>query len=108
MSEAMVYITCRDKAEAEKVGRALIEDRLAACVNIMDGMQSMFRWQGKVDRDRETVLIAKIGAGLVNRLTDRVRSVHSYDCPCVVALPVIGGNPEFLQWIREETGDPES
>lgn len=104
MSEALVYITCKDKAEAEGVGRALIEDKLAACVNIIEGMQSMFWWQGRTEKERETVLIAKTRAGLVSRLTEKVKSVHSYDCPCVVALPIIDGNPEFLQWIRDETG----
>ncbi|MFP3984079.1 MAG: divalent-cation tolerance protein CutA [Desulfurivibrionaceae bacterium] len=104
MSEALVYITCKDKAEAEEVGRVLIEGKLAACVNIVDGMQSMFWWQGRTEKDQETVLIAKTRAGLVSPLTEKVKSVHSYDCPCVVALPIIDGNPDFLQWIREETG----
>jgi periplasmic divalent cation tolerance protein len=104
----MVYVTCGDKSEAERVGQALVEARLAACVNIIDGMQSMFRWQGRTETDQETVLLAKTRTALVDRLTDKVRSVHSYECPCVVALPIIDGNPEFLQWIREETQEPGS
>jgi len=108
MSAAMVYVTCGDKSEAERVGQALVEARLAACVNILDGMQSMFRWQGRTETDQETVLLAKTRTALVDRLTDKVRSVHSYDCPCVIALPIIDGNPEFLQWIREETQEPGS
>jgi len=108
MSASLIYITCSDKSEAERIGQVLVESKLAACVNILDGMQSMFWWQGRAEKDQETVLLAKTRTALVSRLTDKVRSVHSYDCPCVVALPIIDGNPEFLQWIHEETADPES
>lgn len=108
MSAALVYITCADKSEAERVGQALVEAHLAACVNIIDGMQSMFWWQGKAEKDQETVLLAKTRTALVGALTEKVRSVHSYDCPCVVALPIIDGNPEFLQWIHDETRNPEA
>ena len=108
MSAVMVYITAGDKQEAEKVGKALIESKTAACVNILEGMQSMFWWNGGVEKDNEVVVIAKTKVGLVSELTEAVKSVHSYDCPCVVAIPVIDGNPEFLQWIQEETKDTES
>jgi len=103
MSAVLVYMTASDKQEAEKVGQALIEARLAACVNVIDSMQSMFFWQGSVQKENEAVLIAKTKVGLVSELTRKVQSVHSYDCPCVIAVPVIDGNPEFLQWIQEET-----
>ncbi len=103
MSGVLVYITCKDKTEAENVGRALVEAKLAACVNIIDGMQSMFWWEGAAQKESETVLLAKTKVGLVQKLTEKVKSVHSYDCPCVVALPIIDGNPEFLQWIQDET-----
>jgi len=107
MSAVLVYMTAKDRQEAERVGQALIESRLAACVNIIDGMQSMFLWQEAVQQDQETVLIAKTKVGLVSELTRKVKAVHSYDCPCVVALPVIDGNPEFLDWIQEETSSLE-
>ena len=103
MSAVLVYITCRNMEEAERVGESLIQARLAACVNIIDGMRSMFWWEGKVDQDQETVLLAKTQVGLVGRLTDKVKSVHSDDCPCVVAVPIIDGNPDFLHWIQKET-----
>jgi periplasmic divalent cation tolerance protein len=105
MSAALVYMTAGDRQEAERVGQALIESKLAACVNILDGMQSMFWWQGKVEQEGEIVVIAKTRDDLVPQLTEKVKSVHSYDCPCVVAVPVIDGNPDFLQWIRDETGE---
>ena len=108
MSAALVYITCADHAEAERVGQALVEAGLAACVNILDGMRSMFWWQGRAETDQETVLLAKTRMALVSRLTEKVRSVHSYDCPCVVALPIVDGNPEFLQWIHDQTLDSAS
>lgn len=104
MTAVLVYMTAKDKQEAERVGQALIEARLAACVNIIDPMQSMFFWQGAVQQEQETVLLAKTKVGLVSELTRTVKSVHSYECPCVVAVPVIDGNPEFLEWIKEETG----
>ncbi len=105
MTAVMVYITAGDKQEAERVGKALVESKTAACVNIVDGMQSMFWWDGGVQKENEVVVIAKTKVGLVASLTEEVKSVHSYDCPCVVAVPVIDGNPDFIQWIQEETKD---
>lgn len=99
----LVYITTDGPEEAKSIGRALVEARLAACVNILDPMTSMYWWEGKVEEGRETVLIAKTRADLVAALTDKVIELHSYDCPCVVALPVSAGNPGFLDWIVSET-----
>ena len=90
--------------EARSIARALVEARLAACANIVDPMTSVYRWDGAVREGTETVLIAKTTAGLVDALTDKVRELHSYDCPCVVAVAVEGGNPAFLDWIGRETG----
>ena len=104
MSAVLVYITCRNTDEAKRVGENLIQSKVAACVNIIDGMRSMFWWEGKVEQDDETVLLAKTQVGLVGRLTDTVKSVHSDECPCVIAVPIIDGNPDFLRWIQSETG----
>ncbi len=103
MSAVLVYITAKDADEAERVGRALVESRLAACVNIIDNMRSIYRWEGEIQSSSETVLLAKTRVGQVSSLVDTVRSVHSYDCPCVVAVPIIDGNPAFIDWIRQET-----
>lgn len=100
----LIYITTDGPEEARTIGRALVEARLAACANILDPMTSIFRWDGKVQEGQETVLIAKTTAALVDALTEKARALHSYDCPCIVALPVEGGNPEFLRWIAAETG----
>ncbi|WP_319467113.1 divalent-cation tolerance protein CutA [uncultured Pseudodesulfovibrio sp.] len=103
MSELFVYMTCSSKEEARDIGTVLVERRLAACVNIIDSMHSMYWWNGKVETAEEVVLIAKTRDGLLAELTEAVKVMHSYEVPCVVALPITGGNPEFLGWIREET-----
>lgn len=99
----LIYITTDGPEEARAIGRALVEARLAACANVLDPMTSIYRWEGAVQEGRESVLIAKTTAALVDTLTEKVRALHSYDCPCVVALPVEGGNPEFLGWVASET-----
>jgi periplasmic divalent cation tolerance protein len=98
----LVYMTAGNREEARAIARALVEAKLAACVNIIDGMQSIYVWDGVVQDDRETVLIAKTVAGRVPQLVEKVKALHSYDCPCIVSLPVAGGNPDFLQWIAGE------
>lgn len=103
MSATLVYVTCGDEDEARRIGRTLVEERLAACANVIGAMKSIYWWQGAVQEDAETVLIAKTKQGLVDRLSARVQELHSYDVPCVVALPIAGGNPDFMQWIEDET-----
>jgi periplasmic divalent cation tolerance protein len=95
-------MTASSKAEAQKIGKALVDSRLAACVNILDNMQSIYRWEEKIQEDSEVVLIAKTTETLVPRLIDKVKSLHSYDCPCIVSLPVLDGYPPFLDWIKSE------
>ena len=102
MAINLIYITTKNKAEAERIGRILVEERLAACVNIIDGMNSIYRWEGKLMQDTETVLIAKTVQDKVSVLTERVKALHSYDCPCVVALPIHDGNESFLNWVAGE------
>ncbi len=104
MAAVLVYMTAGDRAEAVRIGRVLVEERLAACANVLNGMTSIYRWQGEVCEDGEAVLIAKTTEAQADALTERVKALHSYDCPCVVTLPVAGGNPAFLEWIAEQTG----
>ena len=103
MAHSLVYMTTETKADAERIGGALVGERLAACVNIVDGMRSMYWWDGAVQQASETILIAKTRTSLVDRLTERVRELHDYDCPCVVSLAIDGGNKAFLDWIDAET-----
>ena len=97
-----IYMTASSKAEAQKIGKALVDSRLAACVNILDNMQSIYRWEEKIQEDSEVVLIAKTTETLIPLLIDKVKSLHSYDCPCIVSLPVLDGYPPFLEWIKSE------
>lgn len=107
MTEAvLIYITHEDAAKARALGRRLVEERLAACANVLGSMTPIFRWEDQVQEGSEAVLIAKTRASLVEAVTTFVRQNHDYDCPCVVALPVIGGNQEFLDWIVRETRSP--
>ncbi|MBA2482047.1 MAG: divalent-cation tolerance protein CutA [Planctomycetes bacterium] len=101
----MVYITCASPVEAEAIGRALVAERLAACVNIVPGMRSIYRWKGAIEEAHETILIAKTPSALVAALTERVKGLHSYTVPCIVALPMEAGNVEYLQWIADETAE---
>jgi periplasmic divalent cation tolerance protein len=107
MELRFVYITCSGREEARTIGRALVEARLAACINIVGGMNSMYWWDGEIQDDYEAVLIAKTRAPLMPRLITRVRQLHSYEVPCVVSLELTEGNQDFLNWIHTETGgDP--
>jgi periplasmic divalent cation tolerance protein len=104
METRLVYITTSNADEARRIGRELVAERLAACVNILDGMTSMYWWEGEVQDDQECVLLAKTRADLADDLVERVKKIHSYDVPCVVCLPIREGNPDFLAWIGAETG----
>lgn len=99
----VVLMTAGDEEEAERVAGALLEARLAACVNLLPGMTSLYWWEGKIDRSEEVLLLAKTRRALVPLLVETVRAVHSYDVFEAVALPVLGGNIEYLQWVVDET-----
>lgn len=103
MNVALVYVTTADEDEARRIGRELVESRLAACANIIDGMKSIYWWDGAVQDDSEAVLIAKTKEALVPELIEKVKLLHSYDCPCIVSLPILDGSAEFLKWIADET-----
>lgn len=98
----LVYITTGDKAEAKKIGMALVESRLAACVNIIDQMSSLYRWEGRIQEDQEVILIAKTTENNVPELKNKVKAMHSHECPCIVCLPLTDGHEPFLQWVREQ------
>lgn len=104
MAEPVVlYITVPNREEGLRIGRALVEEKLAACANVIDGLTSIFRWEGAVQEEAEALLIAKTDRTLIDAASDLVKLEHSYECPCVVALPIIGGNQDFLGWISAET-----
>ena len=103
MPESIIYITASSMKEAEIIGRDIVSKRLAACVNIIDNMKSIYHWQGKIETGKEIIVIAKTKNELINELIENVKTLHSYECPCIVAFPIIAGNEAFLQWIRDET-----
>lgn len=92
--------------EARAVANALVEARLAACVNIVPGVTSIYRWKGTVEEASELLLVIKTKAELIQELTAKLREVHSYEVPELIALPVYGGLPDYLAWIGSETGSP--
>lgn len=104
MTVKMIYVTAPDREAALSLARTLVGERLAACANVLDGATSVYWWEGKVCEDSEAVLICKTRVDLVESVIKRVRELHSYACPCVVALPIESGNPAYLDWIRTETG----
>jgi len=99
-----VYMTAGNKDEARAIGKELVTSKLAACVNIFDNMNSFYMWDGEVQDDNEVVMIAKTTQDRVPDLVEKVKALHSYDCPCIVSLPVLDGNQAFLDWIVEQVG----
>lgn len=95
-----VYITTSGTEEAERIGAALVEERLAACVNILPGMKSIYWWEGAMETSQEAILIAKTNDERLTALIDKASEMHSYDCPCIVALPIERGYDPFLVWIH--------
>jgi periplasmic divalent cation tolerance protein len=95
-------MTAGSKDEATKIAKELVSARLAACVNILDNMSSVYLWQEEIQEDTEVVMIAKTTEERIPQLIEKVESMHSYDCPCIVSLPVSGGYQPFLDWIAEE------
>ena len=103
MGRRLVYVTAPGMDEAQSLARLAVERRLAACANILPGMRSLYWWQGRMESAEEVVLILKTTEALEEVLIQALTDSHSYDCPCVVSLPIESGNPAFLQWIEDET-----
>jgi periplasmic divalent cation tolerance protein len=103
MDRRLIYITASSEEEARTIARTLVEERLAACANILGQIASVYWWEDGLQEDAEVALIVKSTGALVPRIVDRVKALHSYDCPCVVALPIEAGNAAFLEWIGTET-----
>lgn len=103
MEPCIVYMTANDQPEAVRIGRALVAERLVACINILGPTMSIYRWQGAVEEAGEVAFIAKTTMDRVPAVQARVIELHSYDVPCVVAVPISGGSPAFLDWIASES-----
>lgn len=103
MPQHLVYVTAASNDEARAIAKTIVAERLAACANILGPMESIYWWDGAVQAEPEVSFIFKTKSELLEPLIARVKALHSYDCPCVVALPIAAGNPEFLNWIDKQT-----
>ena len=101
----VILITTNMDEEAQEIANRLLTQRKAACVNIIPKVRSLFWWKGELDSADEAVLIVKTKASLVDEIVSLVREAHSYEVPEVIALPLIGGNPDYLNWMSDELGD---
>jgi periplasmic divalent cation tolerance protein len=95
----VVYVTAPDLETAERIGAAMVEEGLAACANLLPGMRSIYRWRGAVERADEILLLLKTTPSRFDALEARVRALHSYETPCIVALPISQGSAPYLDWI---------
>lgn len=102
----LIYSTFPSPAEAERIGGALVDRGLAACVNILPGMTAIYVWDGKRQRDTEAVMIIKTRASLADTVIAETRKLHPYTNPALVVLPVTSGSADFLRWIGEQTAKP--
>jgi periplasmic divalent cation tolerance protein len=104
MTDAIVVlITASTKEEGEMIARTLVDDRLAACVNVLPGVRSFFFWDGATQDAGEILLICKSRTPLLDRIIERVRGIHSYTVPEIIALPVAGGSSTYLAWVKDAT-----
>ena len=103
MKLVLVYITAASRAEARRLGHALLSERLVACVNLIGPIESHYWWLGRLETSSEWMLLAKTRAALAKVVITRVKELHSYKTPCVVTLPLQNGNQDFLKWIAAET-----
>jgi len=103
-----VYTTYPSLVEAERIGKAVLEGRLAACVNILPGMISHYWWQGAIERGEEVVMIIKTRASLAEAVRAAVKEMHSYTTPAILVLPIEGGEPGYLDWLMKETAPEQA
>jgi periplasmic divalent cation tolerance protein len=103
MEAIVVYITAPHEDEAANIGRKLVEEKLVACVNIVRGLRSIYTWQGKIEDEAEVMMICKTRKALFNALQKRVKELHTYTVPEIIALPVVAGSDDYLAWLHDAT-----
>ena len=97
----MLYVTCKDKEEAKKIARELLEQKLVACANILQS-SSLFHWEGKLNEQEEAVLLLKTAENQAEKAAETIKKLHSYTVPCIIRLPVEANKP-FEEWVNKET-----
>ncbi len=97
----VILITTSSEEEAARIGRTLVEERLAACVNVIPDIRSFFHWEGKLQDEKEALLLVKSQGDQISRIIYRVKELHSYSVPEVIALPILAGSEDYLRWVRE-------
>jgi periplasmic divalent cation tolerance protein len=102
MEYRSIYITAGSETEAARIGRILVEEKLASCANYFP-VKSIYRWKGKIEKSPEYALILKTRLALVDKVIERTKQLHSYAVPCIVSWPIEKGNPDYLKWIKEST-----
>ncbi len=103
MDAIVVYITAPAEDEASRIARCLVEEGIAGCINIVNGIRSIYKWQGKIEDDQEVLMIVKTQRHLFDSLKNRVKELHSYTVPEIIALPIIEGSDDYLNWLKEAT-----
>jgi len=103
MEEIVVIVTAKDEDEAVKIARVLLEERLVACVNIHPAVRSLYWWEGKIQDEGESMMMIKTKKVLFDKVAKKVKEIHSYTLPEVIALPIIDGSEDYLKWIQEVT-----
>jgi periplasmic divalent cation tolerance protein len=103
MDALVVYITAPNENEAATIAKALVESKLAACVNVVKGIRSIYSWQGKIEDEQEVLMIAKTRRELFDILKAKVMAMHSYSVPEIIAMPIFAGSEEYLKWINDVT-----
>ena len=100
----IAFVTAASEEEAARIGQAIVGEKLAACVNIIRSIRSIYRWKGRIEDGQEVLLIIKTKEILFENLKKRVKELHSYSVPEIIALPLVGGDEQYLNWLGEETG----
>jgi periplasmic divalent cation tolerance protein len=103
MKALVVYITAPSEQEAAGIAKALVESGLAACVNIVHDIRSIYSWQGKMEDEKEVLMIAKTRVELFNALKGKVLEMHSYSVPEIIAMPIVDGSEDYMNWLKEVT-----
>lgn len=101
MSYVIVYVTTKDENEARSIGERLVSEKLAACVNMIPSIESVYWWKGKIEKDKESVMMIKTKEDLVEKVISRTKELHSYDVPCIDVIPITEGNRDYFKWIQE-------